>query len=421
MELFSAEKYRGKRVCVALSGGVDSVCLLHAFKVCSADMGITLSAIHIEHGIRGEESLRDMAFCGELCGAWGIPLKIVRADAVRLAKERGESLEEAARRVRYDAFFALLRGNEADLVATAHHADDVAETILFRLARGTGLTGMRAVREYGGLIRPLLGRTRAEIETYADENALPHVCDSTNEDENFTRNYIRRCALPAFEKIHEGAARHLLEFASLAAEEDAFLQKLAEEKVVHAADGAHIPVDLEEVLFRRACLSCMKKSDYTRADLEQVAALRTLQSGRRVCFADGDGTKRIAVREGREIVFTLEEEGGFTPIPFPPQEGEALPFRLLEGAHAGGLRVDLDAFPEGCVVRTRRDGDEITPYHAPRKTLKKFLSDKKIPSRAGRKLPIIAKGSEVFAVVGVEIADSVKVTETSRRIATIFA
>ena len=97
MKLFSAEKYRGKRVCVALSGGVDSVCLLHAFKAQASDMGITLSAVHIEHGIRGEESLRDMFFCEKLCKSWEIPLKVVRADVVSLAKRRGSSIEETAR------------------------------------------------------------------------------------------------------------------------------------------------------------------------------------------------------------------------------------------------------------------------------------------------------------------------------------
>ncbi len=421
MKLFSAEKYRGKRVCVALSGGVDSVCLLHAFKAQASDMGITLSAVHIEHGIRGEESLRDMFFCEKLCKSWEIPLKVVRADVVSLAKRRGSSIEETARKVRYDAFFALLQENEADLVATAHHADDAAETILFRLARGTGLGGMRAISEYGGIIRPLLSCTRSEIEAYADENGLYHVCDSTNEDQTFTRNYIRKNVLPAFEGIHEGAMGHLLEFAALAAEEDAFLSGLAKGHIEEVAGEAHVPVDLCDVLFRRACLICMKKRDYTRADIDNICALRTLQGGRRVHFTDGEGKERIAIREGNDIVFAAEKTGGFPPVSFPPKEGEELPFRMEEGRKEGGLWVDPDAFPAGCIVRTRREGDEITPYHARRKTLKKFLTDRKIPARLSRQLPLIASGSEVLVVVGVEIADSVKVTESSKRVFTIFA
>ena len=440
MKLFSAEQYRGKRVCVALSGGIDSVCLLHVLKGQAADMGITLSAIHIEHGIRGEESLRDMAFCEVLCKEWGVPLKIVRENVPALAAEQGGSVEQVARAVRYAAFFAVVDTGEADFVATAHHADDLAETILFRLARGTGASGMKAITERGGLLRrPLLTVTRAEIEAYADENGLPHVEDSTNKDENFTRNYIRHTVLPAFEKIHEGAKKHLVEFAALAAEEDDYLQKLAEEKIVRVFDEEWVPADLPDVLFARACLSCLRQTgiyDYTRANLEELARLKTAQSGKKVSLPVKDVPwRRVAIREGKYVVFYWDwdyGEEGFAEIPFSPQEGlytrpaafsvQEFGAELPAGAGAAekgsgkrALFVDLDAFPAGCVVRTRREGDIITPYHARKKTLKKFLTDKKIPARLSQKLPVIAKGSEVFVVVGVEISDSVKVKEETVR------
>ena len=452
MKLFNAENYRGKRVCVALSGGVDSVCLLHAFKTQAADMGITLSAIHVEHGIRGEESLRDMRFCETLCGEWGIPLKTVRADVPNLAKKLGEGVEETARGVRYGAFDELLEGEEADLVATAHHADDVAETILFRLARGTGTAGMRAITEYGGIVRPLLSCTRAEIEAYAAEKNLPHVEDSTNADQNYTRNYIRHTVLPAFERIHGNAVKHLVEFAALAAEEDGFLQTLAESKIVRIAGEERVPVDLPDVLFARACLFCMRRhaqgGGFTRANLDEVAKLRSAQSGKKIAVPlpyDAHGTVKLyAFREGSDIVFdmqfkktdpvpdetpfvagrrrmdhlpgTLLEMGLYTePSPFSVRELEEDGQGEVRSLNGKKLFVDLDAFPEGCVVRTRREGDVITPYHAQRKTLKKFLTDRKISARLGRKLPVIAKGNEIFAVVGVEIADSVKVTPSTKR------
>ncbi len=426
MELFSAAMYRGKRVCAALSGGVDSVCLLHAFKAQAADMGITLSAIHIEHGIRGEESLRDMRFCEALCAAWDIPLKVVRENVPELAKREGGNLEQTARNVRYAAFRALLERGEADLVATAHHADDAAETVLFRLARGTGLGGMRAITEYGGIVRPLLKRTRAEIEAYALEKNLPHVEDSTNGDETYARNYIRRTVLPAFEGIHAGAKEHLAEFAALAAEEDAFLESLAEREIVRAGDELRIPSGLPDVIFRRACLICLHErgdADCTRANVEEIAKLRTARSGKRVRFRDG-----AVFREGNALVFSREEAPCLLEFPFSPEGGDytlPAPFLVREAGdkeqifpdRTGRLFADPDAFPAGCVVRTRREGDMITPYHAPRKTLKKFLTDRKIASRLRGKLPVIAKGSEVYAVVGVEISDFVKVTErTARRI-----
>ncbi len=421
MELFDAEKYRGKRVCVALSGGVDSVCLLHAFKERVAACDISLSAVHIEHGIRGEESIRDMRFCQTLCDKWGIPLKTVRADVPDLVREGGGSAEEVARGVRYSTFRALLEEGGADLVATAHHMDDVAETVLFRLARGTGLAGMKAIEEYGGIVRPLLSCTRAEIEAYADEKNLPHVEDSTNGDENYTRNYIRKTALPAFEKIHGNAAKHLAEFAALAAEEDAFLQTLAESKILRVSGEERVPADLPDVLFRRACLSLVRDADadYTRATVEEIARLRTAQSGKKKVLCGG---ARYAVREGKYIVFCRGKEAVSEETAFVPAESvytSPAPFVVRETAlpvgGKGALFVDLDAFPAGCVVRARREGDMITPYHAPRKTLKKFLTDRKIPARLSKELPVIAKGSEVYAVVGVEISDAVKVSERTER------
>lgn len=441
MKLFDAKKYQNMRVCVALSGGVDSVCLLHALKEQAKKYNIFLSALHVEHGIRGEESVRDMEFCRTLCKEWGIPLAVQRVDVPKLVKEQGGNLENVARSVRHGAFHSVLEEGKADLVATAHHADDVAETILFRLARGTGVSGMKAITEYGGIVRPLLTCTRAEIEAYAAENHLSHVEDSTNGDENYTRNYIRHTALPAFEKIHGNAAKHLVEFAALAAEEDAFLQSLAESKILRIAGEERVPVDLPDVLFARACLCCMRQyakgGGYTRANIGEIEKLKTLQSGKKVALPVSDVKDIAAVyafREGNDIVFDWEfknEPPRPSEVPFTAQTGLYVCAagilgvqELSSGMEAEDfgatvrmkrLLVDLDAFPEGCVVRGRREGDQITPYHAPRKTLKKFLTDRKISARLSHKLPVIAKGSEVYAVVGVELADSVKVTEKTLR------
>lgn len=430
MTLFDAKIYQNRRICVAFSGGMDSVCLLHALKEQAKTYALILSAVHIEHGIRGEESLRDMNFCRDLCKKWGIPLQIERFDVPKLAGERGGSLEQNARAVRYQVFQMILDKGQADLVATAHHMDDVAETILFRLARGTGLSGMKAITEYGGIVRPLLGVTRQEIATYVAKNGLPHVEDSTNADENYTRNYIRHSVLSAFEKIHQGAESHLVEFAALAAEEDEFLQTMAKDSIVHVLGEEHVPVDLPDVLFRRACLICMRQSgengDLRRANVAEIEKLKNLQSGRKVAvpLADGKG-KLYAIREGKEIVFDREQDVAEEVCPFVAKKSSYLSPASFSVRECGTdepqmtgerrLFVDLDAFPKGCVVRFRREGDVITPYHAPRVPLKKFLTNRKIPARLSHKLPVIANGNEILAVVGVEISDLVKVTEKTVR------
>lgn len=217
---------RGKRVCVALSGGGDSVALFHCLKECAPRCGITLSAVNVEHGIRGESSRADSAFVKELCARENVPLFFYSADIPALAKERGTGVEEAARRYRYEMFFRLLREDKADVIATAHHAGDNAESVLFNLFRGSSLTGAGGIRAFmkgaelakeiapaearalapalagKGIARPLLGVSKAEILQYLRENNLQWREDETNADTAYTRNFLRREVLaPAREQI----------------------------------------------------------------------------------------------------------------------------------------------------------------------------------------------------------------------------
>lgn len=405
MTLFDAKPYEGKHICVALSGGVDSVCLLHFFTTCADQFHLTLSAVHIEHGIRGEESLRDFNFCKTLCKDWEIPLIFVQKDVPALSKAWKMGLEETARTVRYEVFDRILTEKHADLIATAHHADDVLETILFRLARGTSPAGMETIRSRKGIIRPLLTVKKTEILQYAAENNLTHVDDSSNLDENITRNYIRRTVLPAFEKIHEGAGEHLLSFAALCARDDAFLKELAKTHIVEVAGEKHVPVNLPEPLFSRACLMCLDaKKDFTGANFSEIAKLKTLQSGRKIALLKG----QEAAREYDDIVFYRPET---------PQAAHVFSKNdyCLE-YFAGALKADLNKFPNDCVVRTRQEGDFIVPFGGRKKTLKKFFTDKKISARLGRKLRLIASGSEIFAVFGVEISEKVKVDEQTKTV-----
>ena len=189
----------GNAVVIALSGGADSVSLLHAMKQLSGRLGVEVSACHINHHIRGEESDRDMRFCEELCRRLGIPLVIREADVLAL-QQKHESLEECARRVRYD-FFAEVSGGKK--LATAHNSNDCAETVLLNMMRGTGLKGLCGVPPVrGNIIRPLIYCTRADVEEYCRSNDLTWVTDSTNLDTDYTRNKIRHIILPEMLKIN---------------------------------------------------------------------------------------------------------------------------------------------------------------------------------------------------------------------------
>ncbi len=216
---------RGARLVCAVSGGADSMCLVHLV----LKAGYDVTAAHFEHGIRGAESLRDAAFVEAWCREQDIPFVLGHGDAPAYAAERGLSLEEAARELRY-AFLLETAGKlGADYILTAHNRDDNAETLLFNLTRGAGTAGLGGIPPRRGLLwRPLLMVSRAEIEAYLRENRIPHVEDSSNRSDDYTRNQIRHRIVPLLRDINprfdEAAART----ARLARQDEDCLAALAD-------------------------------------------------------------------------------------------------------------------------------------------------------------------------------------------------
>ena len=283
------QKYRGKRVCVAVSGGADSVCLLQVFYENAGAYEIALSALTCEHGIRGGESLSDLAFVKSFCGEREIPLFVFSADVPKKARLTGRGLEEEGRAFRYECFEKVLKENAADLVATAHHRGDLAETVLFRLARGTSLAGISAIKERGGIVRPFLNVSKEEILAYLGERGIPFVTDKTNADETYSRNAIRAKVVPALEGIVHGAEKHIADFARRAEEDDGYLRSLAEREIKRECGEIRFPASLPKPLFLRAAVSSIAElggTDYTEKILCEIEKLKALQSGRKVCFSD---------------------------------------------------------------------------------------------------------------------------------------
>lgn len=204
------DKYltEGVRVAVALSGGADSVCLCSLLSRLSERKGFTLYALHLNHCIRGDEADRDENFCKELCEKLSIRLITRREDVPALARERGQSLEEAAREARYSFFEDVMRKEGIAVIATAHNADDNAETVLLRIIRGAsldGICGIRSERELSDgftVIRPILGASKRDILAYCAENRLDYVTDSTNACVDYPRNRIRARVIPEAEAIN---------------------------------------------------------------------------------------------------------------------------------------------------------------------------------------------------------------------------
>ncbi len=410
--LFPLTKFAKKRVCVALSGGRDSIVLLHFLASGAKKYEISLSALICEHGIRGESARRDVAFVKDLCERWGIALQVVSLDVPSYAASHKMGLEEAGRILRYECFEQEIAGGKT--VVTAHHRDDFAETVLFRLLRGTSLAGLDAFPEREGLVRPMLALTRAQIDDYVRENALPYREDESNADDTFTRNFLRNEVLPLLQTRFAGGAENLVRFAERAAQDDKFLSELATEAIV---GEDKVPVDTPKPIFSRACIILLKKMgvtrDYTAANIQELVRLQHLQSGKKVTLPCGIE----AVREGENVLFHRPVLTQSYEIPFALGEHYLGEYLLVvgEGEKEGALSFDLDSLPTNCVIRVRREGDEITPFGGNRKSLKKFLTEKKISARVGKALPLVALEGEIYAVCGVEISQKIKRTEGTKR------
>lgn len=402
---------RGAHVLVAVSGGCDSVSLLHLLRFAADDAGLRLTAAHFDHAMRpGSE--RDAAWVRGLCGAWGVPLVTERAAAA-------PRTEEEARDARYAFLRRVQAERGADFIATAHHADDQAETVLFRVLRGTGIPGLAGIppRDRTGLIRPLLHFPRAEIVRYARGKGLAWREDPSNAAADFARNRIRLRLLPWVERtVAPGARRSLARLAELAREEeeawDAVLAPLLEE-AVREEDGALVLV--------RERLAAY---DWRIAARVLRAALRRLgpppdRAGTRMAlqFISHAPSGRVFTLPGAVRITTefglarLERAPGSAPQAPPDQPlviaradapGEA---RLRIGgaewtarwgvAEDGGaegewtMRMAIDRVRFPLTLRGRAPGDRVrTP--AGTRPLKKLLGEARVPVRRRGTLPVLA-------------------------------
>lgn len=239
----------GDGVVVGLSGGPDSVFLLYALHTLQARMCFTLRAVHVHHGIRGAEADRDAAFSEELCAKLEIPFQAVHVAAPAYAAQRGLSLEEGARILRYEALETVRQQltTPAAWVAVAHHLDDQAETVLHNLVRGAGLRGLAGMENRRNhVIRPLLSIKREDILKWLEQNKIAYVTDSTNADPHYTRNRIRSTVLPELREINPEASAHIAHSAALLREADAYFHALALRYVDAHATLTASPVPLPE-------------------------------------------------------------------------------------------------------------------------------------------------------------------------------
>ncbi len=289
---------RGGRVLCAVSGGADSMCLLHWLNSLREEFGFSLFAAHFEHGLRGEESLRDAAFTEEQCRVLQVPCTVGHGDVARFAEEHKIGTEEAARVLRYRFLEETADSLNCDRIATAHTANDNAETILMNLCRGTGTHGLAGIPPVRGrLIRPLLETDRDTVECYLAECGAAHVEDSSNRSDLYTRNRIRHGVLPLLTEQNPALISALTRTAGLLREDDACLQRQAEAFLKENRRENRIPsaalLQLEPAVSTRV-LRTMCGSE---ASMERIFALLRFAGGTEPGVLEIPG-KKIERRKG---------------------------------------------------------------------------------------------------------------------------
>ena len=402
----------GSHILCAVSGGADSVCLLHWLKGRAAENGFTLTAAHFDHRLRGAESDRDAAFVEKLCKEWKIPCVVGTGDVSGEARRRGTGIEETARALRYDFLEETAERLGAGLIATAHNANDNVETMLLHLIRGSGLQGLTGIRpRRGRLIRPFLTTTRAEILAYLEEHRLPHVEDSTNTDTAYARNRLRHQVIPLLEELNPALISRLSDTVGYLRADNDYLTAQAMAAIRGAeptvTGGLVLPADAiarspDPIAVRAvgALLGRLGAHQYRSAHLLSVVELaRSGHPSGSVDLPHGLTARRAY---GLLVLEPTAAESGWTPVQLKVPGETALPqlgWKLVcRPARAPAepptdpfvCYLDPSALDGPLTVRPRETGDGITLPGRPHKSVKKLLIDAKVPRADREKLPVVA-------------------------------
>lgn len=399
-----------KKVTVALSGGADSVTLLYVLISLKENLGIELSAAHLNHQLRGEESERDEAFVKALCKKLQVPLVCERADINAESKRTGESTELCARRIRY-AFFE--RVADGGLIATAHTASDSAETVLFNLSRGTalkGLTGIPAVRDI--FIRPLISVTREEIEDYCKENGIEYVDDSTNFTDDYSRNKIRHNVIPELKEINPSLENTLSRTARLLGEDSEYLEAVALDMYnkVRCEGGikTEVLIDLHPSISKRVIAHFLSTLGIEAFSVNIEAVLGVLKGG------------KVVMPSG----VTLKSEKGELTVETEIKPAEfSTTYRVVEIEEFQKINnlllkntLDYDKIKGEICLRTKISGDKMRQSgRGVTKTLKKLCTENAVDLHLRANLPVMADDMGVIWAYGFGVDDRVKVDPSTKK------
>lgn len=438
-------------VIAGVSGGRDSMAMLDILGRIAKERGFSVIAVHVNHGIRGEEASRDQKVVEHFCRTQGILYSVYCYDVPALAKEKKMGLEETGRQVRKEAFAREKQKIESDgnakvCIAIAHNQNDLAETVLHNLARGSGIRGLSSMRPVRGeMIRPLLCLKRTEIDSYVESRCLPSVLDSSNLEDEYTRNRIRKHILPAMEQeVNARTAEHLAEISAILGQAEDYFKKQAQhlaglyresktsyilpeeffekEEIIKSYLVREILEGLSKsskdltAVHIKAVLSLFKRETGKQLDLPYQIRAKRCYEGVRIFLLDSQ-TEKMDPAENKEEAFLLVpggeihcRYGSFTVKKFP-YNGE----KILEKKYTKWF--DCDKIKSELSVRTRKSGDYLvlneTGEH---KKLTRYMIDEKIPAEEREQVALVASGAEILWVVGGRISERYKITSGTREV-----
>ncbi len=443
----------GETLVVAVSGGADSVCLLHLLARWRTKLDVDLHVAHLNHQLRGAESDSDADYVLALASELGIPSRMERRDVVDYQKKQGISLEEAAREVRYDFLYGVANNVDAAKVLVGHTSDDQIETVLMHLLRGTGLTGLRGLQPRSKfplgkgkkqleIVRPLLEVARCETRDYCLFHGLQPRADSSNEVLDFLRNRVRLELLPVLRDYNPSVDRALLRLAVLAGDDASYIEEQAlrlwddvarkKRNVIYldVPKVAFLPRAMQRQIFRLAIEQLVGKLKNVEAEhVEAMLGFLAKPAGKKLYLPHG----LVLFTEYGRLVLASPK---VSSCPFPPLDssfhirvpGETrLPgwevkaevvSKTAENSHGGIVaNFDLDRIGGKLIVRRRQRGDRFQPLGMSHtKKLQDFMVDARIPQSWRDRVPLVCSQQHILWVVGWRIDDRVRVTDDTKSV-----
>lgn len=416
----------GKRlVLVGLSGGADSVALLGVL----VRLGYPCRALHCNFHLRGDESDRDEAFARQFADSLGVPFVKVDFDTRGYAAIHQESIEMAARSLRYRWFEEQRQAFDAEAIAVAHHRDDSVETLLMNLLRGSGIRGLGGIRPRNGqVVRPLLAVSRAEIEEWLQTQGWDYVTDSSNLSDAYTRNFIRLRVLPLLEQLNPAARETIARSAAhLSAAEQlyAYTVEEARKAVFVTADSLSIEALMRYPSPETLLYEWLRPLGFSRIVVGELFESLTGLSGKQFYSA----THQVLKDRDRLYIAPLQEPSAWQPIEIPVATGELtqplrLSFQLMERTSDFQLErasdtayFDVEKLPGRLTLRLPQPGDWFVPFGMRgRKKLSDFFADQKMNRWEKLRQPLLCAGESIVWVVGRRADDRFRVGEETKMI-----